>query len=425
MSGAATLTESTEESMSLDPIELLQTRIKPVAYKTRRFATKRERRMVAQSAPPPDNPPDRVFRRMLARLGRYRAKWGDANVPGQYWEDDILAKWVGVVRTVKRWNCLTAPEIDALENLGFTWTLEKQRYHVEWDIYLHELRRYKEEYGTLAVPLKWRDPTGDFSNHLAKWYHAQPSLFTLRRLTVNQVLKLRAAGYDVSAAANDPIGPAAYEAELTKAGLEPTTAGTIQRSDWDVMYDQLQKWVDLYDTAVVPSQVHDNAVLGAWVHNQRKLRNLKRMSEEHERRLNELHFAWHVDVQASQWHHLLHETRRFKEAHGHARIPHDYSDFSEVGWVEAARWLQKNAKLFLKDKLPEKKYALIRDVLGIKFVKQFQTDPLTAKNKKSASGGTIRRTGGRCRSGAAKKRTAAKLKAESEKKKRASPLLVF
>lgn len=31
-----------------------------------------------------------------------------------------------------------------------------------------------------------------------------------------------------------------------------------------------------------------------------------------EKRLNELHFAWNVDIQAARWHHLLHEARRFK-----------------------------------------------------------------------------------------------------------------
>ena len=53
-----------------------------------------------------------------------------------------------------------------------------------------------------------------------------------------------------------------------------------------------------------------------------------------------------------------------QEVHGHARVPHDYSDYSQPGWVMAGRWLQKNAKLFLKDKLPDKRYALIQDILG-------------------------------------------------------------
>lgn len=56
-----------------------------------------------------------------------------------------------------------------------------------FDFNLHELRRYGEEYGSVAVPFKWRDPTGDFKSELAKWYHAQPGLFSLRCLTLLQV----------------------------------------------------------------------------------------------------------------------------------------------------------------------------------------------------------------------------------------------
>ena len=56
-----------------------------------------------------------------------------------------------------------------------------------FDVNLHELRRYGEEYGSAAVPFKWRDPTGDFKSELARWYHAQPGLFSLRRLTLLQV----------------------------------------------------------------------------------------------------------------------------------------------------------------------------------------------------------------------------------------------
>lgn len=57
-----------------------------------------------------------------------------------------------------------------------------------WEGNFHELRRYREEHGHVNVPFKWRDPTYDFNNEFAKWFHAQPTLFTQRRLTVNQVL---------------------------------------------------------------------------------------------------------------------------------------------------------------------------------------------------------------------------------------------
>ena len=56
-----------------------------------------------------------------------------------------------------------------------------------WEANFHELRRYKEEFGNTDVPFKWRDPTYDFNNEFAKWYHAQPDLFRQRRLSVAQV----------------------------------------------------------------------------------------------------------------------------------------------------------------------------------------------------------------------------------------------
>lgn len=70
-----------------------------------------------------------------------------------------------------------------------------------------------------------------------------------------------------------------------------------------------------------------------------------------------------------------------QEVHGHARIPPDYYDQLEMGWVEAARWLQKNAKLFLKNKLPEKRYALMREILGTR-LEGNAPDPLRVASNK-------------------------------------------
>lgn len=50
--------------------------------------------------------------------------------------------------------------------------------------------------------------------------------------------------------------------------------------------------------------------------------------------------------------------------HGHALIPPDYANAHDVGWVEAGRWIARNAKLFSKGKLTDKRYQLIRDILG-------------------------------------------------------------
>ena len=53
-----------------------------------------------------------------------------------------------------------------------------------------------------------------------------------------------------------------------------------------------------------------------------------------------------------------------QEVHGHARIPEDYRDHSQPGWIEAARWITRNARLFAKGKLSDTRYQLIRNILG-------------------------------------------------------------
>ena len=53
-----------------------------------------------------------------------------------------------------------------------------------------------------------------------------------------------------------------------------------------------------------------------------------------------------------------------KEVHGTASIPLDYKNPQEPQWVEAGMWLQRQAKLFRKQKLTDKRYRIMREVLG-------------------------------------------------------------
>lgn len=58
-----------------------------------------------------------------------------------------------------------------------------------------------------------------------------------------------------------------------------------------------------------------------------------------------------------------------QEVHGTGFVPIGYNNPKEPGWIEAARWIQKNAKNFRKGKLSDKKYAMIRDIVGTLFSK--------------------------------------------------------
>ena len=56
----------------------------------------------------------------------------------------------------------------------------------EWEYMLHELRRFRLEFGKDAPDFKWRDPNADFSNQLSKWFYQQPDMFKQRLLTPDQ-----------------------------------------------------------------------------------------------------------------------------------------------------------------------------------------------------------------------------------------------
>ena len=56
-----------------------------------------------------------------------------------------------------------------------------------WNGYLHELRRFWEEYAAKSPGFRWRDQNADFSNDLAKWYHKLPEQFAQRTLLPDQV----------------------------------------------------------------------------------------------------------------------------------------------------------------------------------------------------------------------------------------------
>ena len=71
-------------------------------------------------------------------------------------------------------------------------------------------------------------------------------------------------------------------------------------------------------------------------------------------------FAQQTKCQMCPRHNLLHVQLTF----GHARIPEDYQNKDQPGWVGASRWITRSARLFAKGKLGDRRYELIRNILG-------------------------------------------------------------
>ncbi|KAK9813280.1 hypothetical protein WJX72_011855 [[Myrmecia] bisecta] len=299
------------------------------------------------------------FEAFLGQLRRYQAAWGDCLVPKRLWDNRGLGEWVADMRLMGREGWLASDKLKALQDVGFAF--KQTPAEALWSFNLHELRRYKEEHGSIEVPFKWRDPTGDFGNEFAKWFHAQPTLFRQRRLAPEQVDKLQLVGYNLREVTGDDISADDY------AAAHGELAGDRKRNEFLMMFEELKAWKQRYYTAVVPRQVHDNPVLGEWTIRTRKAYKEGLLHEWQEELLDSIEFPWKVDQLSAKWHSNLHHARRYKEIHGHANLPPDFYDPDDPDFVEAARWIARQDKLYQKQKLSERRLLILQDVLGLKF----------------------------------------------------------
>jgi len=297
------------------------------------------------------------------RLQAYKDQFGDCLVPKRYWGDYQLGDWTYRVRLMLKDKKLAVSHFEALEAMGFPWAIPVEV--AQWEWFFHELRRYREEFGHINIPFKWKDASADFDNHFAKWFHAQPTLFLQRRLRPDQVRKLLMAGYDMRQVTGDDISKEEY------VNAQQEIAKGAEKNEFEIMFAELEAWKATFYTTVIPRMVYDNPVLGMWAWKMRKDHRNNKLAQWKVDKLDSLEFLWKVDQVTSKWHTNLHDCRRYKEVHGTASIPLNYKNPEDPQWVEAGKWLQRQAKLFRKQKLTDKRYRIMREVLGIKFVRQY------------------------------------------------------
>jgi len=100
-------------------------------------------------------------------LVAYKEKYGDCLVPAGYEENTSLSNWVSFHRgeykkmQMNKKNSLTVARFEALEELGFVWSIRKSSGKVSWEERFQELVKYKGVHGDCLVP--------QTSSQLGKW----------------------------------------------------------------------------------------------------------------------------------------------------------------------------------------------------------------------------------------------------------------
>lgn len=173
------------------------------------------------------------------------------------------------------------------------------------------------------------------------------------------------------------------------AALEHLPAADLQRRPWllpfGAMLQELRRFCQQHLASHVPRHCFDDAVLGAWVRFARRARRKGDLARWQVEALDEIGFEWAPTRVEAQWHHLYHQARRLKMLHGRldagsppAAAASSSGDAAAAGaaaaaassvatdpeWAEVSRWLRRQTRLLLREKLPQRKLAMLR-ALGV------------------------------------------------------------
>lgn len=119
-----------------------------------------------------------VWDQNYQKLVKYKNEFGDCDVPKSAKELESLWIWVITQRQLyakrynkKQKNSMTDERIEALEAIGFKWSIPHDE---NWNLHFEDLKKYRAYHGDCLVPLK------NFSNQkLSNWVDMQRTQYRL------------------------------------------------------------------------------------------------------------------------------------------------------------------------------------------------------------------------------------------------------
>ena len=240
---------------------------------------------------------DRNWEKGFSHLTRYKEREVHSRVPQRYEEEGFrLGLWVGVQRRNR--DALSEERRQRLDKLGFVWNV----LEASWEEGFGYLTSYKEREGHCCVPQRYEER--DF--RLGLWVGVQRKNI----LTLSEERRQR----------------------LDKLGFvfEPLETA------WEEGFRHLKSYNGREGHCRVPHDHKESGfLLGQWVRFQRGRKDA--LSEERQRRLNELGFVWNVFE--ADWEQGYRYLTIYKEREGHCRVPQDRNEngFSLGHWVSRQR----------------------------------------------------------------------------------------
>ena len=255
----------------------------------------------------------------------YYAEHGNLNIPKRYTTPAglSLGEWLTTQRRVRAGQIpgnLTEQQIARLDSIGMEWG---NRNDAAWERGLEEARKFREQFGNLQVPAKYKTKD-DYP--LGKWINNARKRRNDGKLTEERIRQLDQMGMIWS------VFDAKWEQEYALAAVYAQEHGNL-----DVPRD--------YKTA-------DGKTLGRWIQNQELAYEQKKLSADQIKRLETIGMQWGSRYDR-QWNEVYQAAKRYFEANGDLDVPVAYvspEGYALGKWVRRQQYAYRN---------PEKSNAIL------------------------------------------------------------------
>ena len=247
----------------------------------------------------------------------YYAEHGDLNVPKRYKTPAglSLGEWLTTQRRVRVGQIagnLSEQQITRLDNIGMDW---ENRNDAAWKRGLEESKKYRETYGNLQVPVKYRTEDG---YPLGSWIINARQNRILGRLSEEQIAQL------------DDLD----------------MMWKVFDVRWEQGYALAAAYAQEYGNLDVPRyyKTADGKTLGRWIQNQERAYEQKKLSEDQIVRLETIGMHWGSRYDR-QWNEVYGAAKRYFEANRNLNIPVAYvspEGYALGKWVRRQQYAYQN-----------------------------------------------------------------------------------
>ena len=255
----------------------------------------------------------------------YYAEHGNLNIPKRYTTPAglSLGEWLTTQRRVRAGQIpgnLTEQQITRLDSIGMEWG---NRNDAAWERGLEEARKFREQFGNLQVPAKYKTKD-DYP--LGKW--------------INNARKRR----------NDGKLTEERIRQLDQMGM----IWSVFDAKWEQGYALAMNYAAKHGDLNVPVNytTEEGEKLGAWILNQRTAYAKEMLSQDQLGRLEEIGIYW-GNRNDRQWNEVYGAAKRYFEANGNLDVPVAYvspEGYALGKWVRRQQYAYRN---------PEKSNAIL------------------------------------------------------------------